>query len=152
MEKQIEEKQIEEKQVEKNHMDNNQIDNKQVEKIQTTTVKSTTEKFIRSRKIVYYILGALEFLLGFRFIFKLLGANPEGTFVSLIYTITGVLLAPFNSIFRAAVNDGIETKSVFEPANLIAMAVYALIAYGIIKLIKIYAIPKSDEKDNPTKL
>ena len=28
------------------------------------------------------------------------------------------------------------------------MAVYALFAYGIVKLIKILAIPKSNEKDN----
>lgn len=125
------------------------MENKQVE---TTIVKSPNEKFLRSRKIVYYILGILEFLLSFRFFFKLLGANPKGTFVSLIYTVSGVLLAPFNSIFRTAVNDGIETKSVFEPAIFIAMVVFALIAYGITKLIKIYATPKSNEKDDSSEI
>jgi uncharacterized membrane protein YuzA (DUF378 family) len=94
------------------------------------------------RKIVYYLLGVLEVLLAFRLVFKLLGANSGGTFVSLIYTISGVFLAPFSGIFRTAVNNGIETKSVLEPATIIAMIVYALIAYGIVTLIKIFKTPK----------
>lgn len=101
------------------------------------TTDSREEKYLKTRRSVYYILGILESLLIFRFIFKLLGANPTNTFVSLMYTLSGIFLAPFLTIFRAAKNPGIETTSVLEPATLIAMAVYALIAYGIIKLIKI---------------
>jgi hypothetical protein len=101
------------------------------------------------KKIVYYLLGVLEALLAFRFIFKLLGANPGSTFVSLIYTISGAFLAPFNSIFRAAVNKGIETESVLEPTTIIAMIVYALIAYGVVKLIEIYETPKETPKETP---
>ena len=108
---------------------------------------SSNEKYRKLRKIVYYILGVFEAFLVFRLIFKLLGANPESTFVSLIYSVSGVLLAPFSSIFRTVVNQGIETKSVLEPANLIAMIVYALVAYGVVKLIKIYAVPKDEDKE-----
>ena len=102
------------------------------------------ERYLKIRKIVSYILGILEAVLVFRFIFKLLGANPESGFVSFIYTVSGALLTPFNSIFRTAVTQGIETKSVLEPANIIAMIVYALIAYGIVMLIKVFAIPKDN--------
>lgn len=105
---------------------------------------SREERYLKLRRTVYYILGILETLLLFRFIFKILGANPTNTFVSLIYTISGAFLAPFLTIFRAARNPGIETASVLEPATLIAMAVYALIAFGIIKLIKISLI-KNDK-------
>ncbi|MBK5242669.1 YggT family protein [Clostridium sp.] len=94
------------------------------------------------RKIVYYILGILETLLAFRLVFKLLGANPGSTFVSLIYTISGAFLAPFSGIFRSAVTNGVETKAVLEPSTVIAMIVYALIAYGVVKLIKISETPK----------
>jgi hypothetical protein len=97
---------------------------------------------MKLKKIVYYILGALEALLTFRLIFKFLGANPESTFVSLIYTISGAFLAPFSSIFRVAVNNGIETRSILEPTTIIAMIVYALIAYGVVRLIEIYKTPK----------
>jgi hypothetical protein len=108
-------------------------------------VYRTHENYLKLRKIVYYILGVLEALFAFRLIFKLLGANPGSGFVSLIYTISGVFMAPFSGIFRAAVTNGIETKSVLEPATIIAMIVYALIAYGVIRLIKIYATPKDKE-------
>jgi len=93
-------------------------------------------------KVVYYILGILEVVLAFRFIFKILGANSESTFVSIIYNISGALLAPFSGIFRTSVTKGIENKSVLEPATIIAMIVCALIAYGVVKLIKIYETPK----------
>ncbi len=90
-----------------------------------------------ARKMVYYILGVLELLLAFRFIFKLLGANPGSGFVSFIYSLSGVFLLPFEGIFRSVATEGIEAKAVFEPATLIAMAVYALAAYGIVKFMEI---------------
>ena len=98
-----------------------------------------------SVKTVYYILGVLETLFAFRLIFRFLGANPGSTFVSLIYTSSGAFLAPFSGIFRSAVNNGIETRSVLEPSTIIAMIVYALIAYGIVRLIQIYETPKDKE-------
>lgn len=36
-------------------------------------------------KIIYYILGVLEVLFTFRLVFKILGANPASSFVSMIY-------------------------------------------------------------------
>jgi len=107
--------------------------------------KTTNENYFKIRKIVYYILGVIETLFVFRLIFKLLGANPESIFVSVIYTISGVILAPFTGVFRTAVTKGIETKSVLEPATIIAIIVYALIAYGIVRLVKIYWAPKDKE-------
>ena len=100
------------------------------------------EKNLKFREIVYYILGVFEVLFTFRLVFKLLGANPGSAFVSFIYTVSGVFIAPFNGIFRSAVNEGLETKSVLEPTTIVAMIVYALIAYGVAKLIEIYGTPK----------
>ena len=99
----------------------------------------------KPKQVVFFILGILEAFFVFRLIFKLLGANPESTFVSLIYSVSGVIMAPFSGIFRVAVNEGIETKSVLEPATMIAIIVYALIAYGIVKLIQIYQTRKIKE-------
>jgi len=98
---------------------------------------------LKLRKIVYYIMGILEVIFAFRLIFKLLGANPGNTFVSLIYSISEVFMAPFSGIFRSAVNKGIETKSILEPTTIIAMIVYALIAYGIVRLIEIFSTKKN---------
>ena len=112
-------------------------------------VEIKTSKFKRnnkssqSRKYILYALGVLEVFFAFRFVFKILGASMESTFVSFIYSTTNLFLAPFNGIFRMAVSEGIETKSVLEPTLIIAMIVYALIAWGIVKLIEI----SSNHKD-----
>jgi len=106
---------------------------------------NTPKKNNVPRNSVYYILGLIETLLAFRLVFRLLGANPGSIFVSLIYTVSGVFLAPFSGIFRAATTSGIETTSVLEPPTIIAMIVYALIAYGVVKLIEIKKNPKNDE-------
>jgi hypothetical protein len=88
-------------------------------------------------RIVYWILGLLEALLAFRLIFKFLGANPGSTFVSFIYGLSAPFVNPFSGIFRSAVTQGIETRSVLEPTTIIAMMVYALIGYGIVRLFGI---------------
>ncbi len=46
-------------------------------------------------------------------------------------------MAPFKGIFRSAVTNGIETQAVLEPELLIAMASYAVLVWGIIKLIEL---------------
>ncbi|MFA4884938.1 MAG: YggT family protein [Desulfotomaculaceae bacterium] len=107
-------------------------------------VYRSNENNLKLRKIVYYILGIFEALFAFRLVFKLLGANPGSAFVSFIYTVSGAFMAPFSGIFRSAVNEGIETKSVLEPTTIIAMIVYALIAYGVARLIEIYGTPKDE--------
>jgi hypothetical protein len=100
---------------------------------------------LKFRKIVYYILGVLEVFFAFRLIFKLLGANPASYFVSLIYSTSGIFLTPFNGIFRTAVNNGIETRSILEPTTIIAIIVYAIFAYGIVRLIEIIKNPKGKD-------
>lgn len=97
----------------------------------------TNETNELAKRAVYYVLGILEVLLLFRFLLKLLGANSASGFVSLIYSISRIFLAPFYGIFRSFVTEGIETRAVFEPATLIAMVVYAVIAYGIVRFLEL---------------
>lgn len=97
-------------------------------------VEKTGKENFTARRVVYYILGVLEALLAFRLVFKILGANPDSSFVSIVYSISKVFLVPFTAIFRFVVTQGIETKAVLEPSTIIAMIVYALIAWGIVKL------------------
>ena len=76
-------------------------------------------------------------MLVFRAVFKLIGANPSSGFVSFIYAVTQIFVLPFLGIFRQAVTQGVETASVLEPATFIAIPVYALLSWGIVKLISI---------------
>ena len=95
--------------------------------------------YIKSRNAIYYVLGVIEVLLAFRFLFKLLGANQASGFVSFIYTITGILSAPFKGIFSSFVTDGLSARSVFEPSVIIAFIVYAIIAWGLVRLLRLKA-------------
>ena len=64
----------------------------------------------------------------------LLGANPSNPFASFIYSISYPFVAPFFTLFSYNFRYGI---SQFEAYTLVAVAVYALIAWGIARLIMI---------------
>ncbi len=98
----------------------------------------------KAKKIVYYVLGVLEILFAFRLVFKLLGANPYSGFVAFIYSVTDIFLAPFISIFTSGVTRGNMTEAVLEPSTIVGMVVYAIVAWGIAKLIEIVKTPKRD--------
>jgi len=87
--------------------------------------------------LVYFVFGVLNVLLAFRFILQLLGANPSNGFVDFIYNLSAVFVTPFIGIFNESLARGAVTTSVFEPATLIAFIVYALVAWGIVALIRI---------------
>ena len=95
--------------------------------------------------LIYYVLGALEILLAFRLIFKLVGASVASGFVRSIYGLTNIFVWPFEGIFRRAVSRGVETTSVLEPSTLVALAVYAIVAWGIVKLVRISSGEKQPE-------
>lgn len=91
----------------------------------------STKPIYRGTQVVWYILGVVEILLAFRFILKLLGANPEAGFSSFIYGVTYVFATPFLTVFRSS---HIIQGSVFEWTTLLAAFVYWVIAFGIIEL------------------
>lgn len=86
---------------------------------------------------VWYVVGFVEILLGFRFVLKLFGANPNSGFVDFVYSITGILSGPFDNIFGVTSSKTGNVSSVFEPSILVAGAVYALIGWGVVKLISL---------------
>ncbi len=105
----------------------------------TSTVTPKADGTLTMERLIYFIFGILEMLLVFRLILKALGANPGSAFVNLIYGITGIFTLPFQGIFSTGVTTGLETAAVFEPATLVAIVVYALIAWGAVMLVRILA-------------
>ena len=106
----------------------------QSKRVQT---ESAVDAKTTSQNVVWYIVGFIEILLGFRFVLKLFGANSASGFVNVIYNVTGVLTSPFDHIFGVTSTTSGQTKSVFEPSILVAGVVYLLIAWGVVKLITI---------------
>ena len=100
------------------------------------TTASTDGKSVATN-IIWFIVGGLAVLLAFRFVLKLLGANPSSGFVDFVYNITGVLTGPFDNIFGVTTTATDTIRSVFEPSILVAAAVYALIGWGLVKLLNV---------------
>jgi YggT family protein len=92
-------------------------------------------RFLQIDRIMYTLLGILEILLGLRFVLKLIAANPNSGFTVFIYGITRVFIAPFNALVGTPSAGG----SVLEVTTLIAMAVYALFFWVLVRVVQIAA-------------
>lgn len=104
--------------------------------VQTEPPQKVYEKkkaLFRTYQIIWYLLGAVEILLAFRVALKMLGANINSPFVSLTYIVTDPIALPFSGIFGV----GVTQDSVFEWSTLVAMIVYAVIAWGIVQIMQL---------------
>jgi hypothetical protein len=108
--------------------------NQQTRKVDTEVTGDTRSTIANG---IWYVVGFIEIALAFRFALKLFGANPSSGFVDFVYAVTGVLTAPFDNIFGVTKQVAGEVESVFEPSILVAGVVYALIGWGIVKLINL---------------
>ncbi len=78
------------------------------------------------RELLSFIMGIVEVLLIFRFLLKLLAANPEASFVAWIYESTQPLLQPF---LRAFPESSVQGGFTLEFTTLFAIFVYAFVGY-----------------------
>jgi hypothetical protein len=92
----------------------------------------------RAAAVVGFIVGAVDIFIAARFLGKLLGASSQSAFVSFIYQVSAPMVAPFKGIFG---NAGSSSNS-FETASLVAIAVYAVIGWGLVVLIRIVTAPR----------
>ncbi len=99
------------------------------------------KKIFRMYQVIWYILGVVEVLLAFRFMLKLLGANPQSGFAGLIYGISNPFALPFAGILGISGDLGM----ILEWSTLIAMAVYAILAYGIVALFQLVKPTNQEE-------
>lgn len=83
--------------------------------------------------ILWSILAFLEILLAFRVVLRLIAANAASGFAMLIYGFTGIFVAPFNGLIATPTSGG----SSLEVTTLIAMAVYALMFWGVAYVIRV---------------
>lgn len=102
--------------------------------IEESSENERISAFFKIKAIIYYLLGVIEVLLMFRLVFKSLGASAKNGFVALIYYISQIFLLPFEGIFNTIITRD-TLKSIFEPATIIAMIVYAILSIGLVRLI-----------------
>lgn len=91
------------------------------------------ETTFKVTQLIWLFLGILETVLALRFIFKLIGVNAANTFATFLYNLTDFFVAPFASLTGAPASGGM----VFEFSTILAMIVYALVGWGLVRLINV---------------
>lgn len=91
----------------------------------------------RVNQIVWFIAGLIMAIIAIRFVLFLLGANRGSGFFQLIYSLSQPFVLPFLGLFKEPAYGG----SVFESAAVVAVIVYALVAYAIARLVTIVLAP-----------
>jgi len=117
-----------------------EIQEERTQVVTTATAAPTTQRTYQTKKtifrayqVIWYIVGVIEVLLAFRFVLKLIAANPYSGFVSFIYSLSALFVTPFEGIVRTPSAGG----SVLEWSTLIAGIVYFVIAWGIVYLFQL---------------
>lgn len=82
-------------------------------------------------RVVYWVFGVIETLIAVRFLLELFGANPAAGFTRLIYQVSDRPMALFLAVFPTQRVQG----AVVDWSALLAIVVYALIAWAIVALI-----------------
>ena len=119
---------------------------KEVSTTQHDTGENARVTTFKVTQVIWLLIGILETALALRFLFKLIGVNPENTFASLLYGFTNLFVAPFASLTGAPAAQGM----VFEFTTLIAMLVYALIFYALERLVYVIFYRQSGVKVSQT--
>ena len=89
-------------------------------------------------RVIWYVTSVVNVLCAVRFVLRLLGASIASPFVTLEYAVSAPLVAPFRGIFPEPVSG----PFAWEPSALVAIAVYSLLAAGVVALIRILAGPR----------
>ena len=114
----------------------NQIENRVEVYQDKNVILANSQSWVTN--IISFLLGVLEVILALRFVFRLLGASQDNSFLLFLYNLSHVFVAPFHGIFH---DQTLGTGNVFELSTLIAMLVSALIAWGLVALSRLVFAP-----------
>jgi len=105
-----------------------------VSEVRTTQKEPERERRIftvKATQLVWLLFGILEALIALRIGLKLIGANPASPIAEFIYGFTSLFLLPFAGLTATPSAGGM----VLEVSSVIAMLVYALIAWALERTI-----------------
>ena len=94
-------------------------------------VAQRNESVGKVTQLIYLGASALEFLIGLRVLLRAVAANPNNPFASFIYNFSELFVWPFNGL---TITPGFEGFVLDAPA-IVAMAVYAALAWVFIQLV-----------------
>lgn len=101
----------------------------------TAPADTTAPGSVLVARIIWYVAGILLVLLAFRFVLALLGANPNNAFANFIFDTSHPFVSPFFNLFSYdEITTGASRVEIF---TLVAMGVYAAVAWGLASLATI---------------
>lgn len=89
------------------------------------------ETLYRVSQFIWLLFGGLEALIGIRVLLLLIAANPASWFTAFVYALSDLFLWPFRNIVA---NPGFQNH-VLELTSIIAMIVYPLIGWALVRLV-----------------
>ncbi len=101
-----------------------------ISEVRTTQKDPEQEQRIltfKATQLVWLLFGILEALIALRIGLKLIGANPVSPIAAFTYGVTSLFLFPFTGLTGTPAAGGM----VLEISSVIAMVVYALIAWAL---------------------
>jgi uncharacterized protein YggT (Ycf19 family) len=81
--------------------------------------------------LIGFFTTLVEGLIGLRIILKIIDANSQNAFASLVYKVTALFVAPFTGLVGNPATGG----NVLEITSIVALIVYALVAAVLIRLV-----------------
>ena len=92
----------------------------------------------RAAQFIWLATGLVEVMIGLRIILKLIAANPNTPFAQFTFNFTDLFLWPFTGLtITPTAGNGIT----LELSSFIAMVVYAVATWGLVKLIYLVFTP-----------
>lgn len=107
------------------------VDNAVSEDVTIDHVLARRALLDRISSAIWFVVGMLEVAIGLRVAFKVLEANETSGFVNFIYGLTEPFVRPFHGIFTDPASEG----AVLDTAALMAMVIWALAAWAVVRLI-----------------
>lgn len=98
------------------------------------SVSRSASPLATSMNVISVALAIVDGLIAIRFVLKLLAANPEAGFARLVYGVTAPMVAPFAGLLG---NPASSAGNQFEVTSLVAMAIYALVAWLLVRVVRL---------------
>ncbi|MGB4762281.1 MAG: hypothetical protein WBP12_02890 [Candidatus Saccharimonas sp.] len=100
---------------------------------QAVTHRKKMSNIVLAQRVLWFIVGVINVIITLRFVLLLLGANREAGFTDFVYSVSAPFVAPFVGIF----GEPTYGRVVFEVSSILAIIIYTLVAWGIVKLLTI---------------
>ena len=105
-----------------------------VQREETVAAPAAAPKYVMAKRVIWFIAGVIIAFLIARVVLLLLAANPDNAFVAFVYAVSEPFAMPFYGMFNYQPS---YRSATLEISSLVAIAVYALIAWGITKLLSL---------------